>query len=122
MPHTPAVFAIDAIEGLFHGITAGQRWNGWACPMFSFEEANRLTALNNDSEFCGSISYDADKDAFLFRSEDQDGDFAEKIRPRSSRPKPSMARSITPSVPSLGAGRTSRTPLQGVFPSICCAS
>lgn len=72
MPHTPAVFAIDATEGLFHGITAGQRWNGWACPMFSFEEAKRLTALNNDSEFCGSISYDADKDAFLFRSEDQD--------------------------------------------------
>lgn len=66
MPHRPAVFQIDAIESYFHGVTQGQHWNGFACPLFSLEEAQRLMALNNHTDFCGQIVYDAAQDAFLF--------------------------------------------------------
>lgn len=66
MPQRPAVFQIDAIESFFHGITLGQQWNGFACPLFSFEEAQRLMALNNHTDFCGQIVYSAEQDAFLF--------------------------------------------------------
>lgn len=66
MPHRPAVFQIDAIESYFHGVTQGQHWNGFACPLFSIEEAQRLMALNNQTDFCGQIVYDAAQDAFLF--------------------------------------------------------
>lgn len=66
MPQRPAVFQIDAIESYFHGVTQDQHWNGFACPLFSFEEAQRLMDLNNHTDFCGQIVYDADQDAFLF--------------------------------------------------------
>lgn len=66
MPPRPAVFQIDAIESYFHGVTHDQQWNGFACPLFSFEEAERLMALNNHTDFCGQIVYDAEQDAFLF--------------------------------------------------------
>jgi hypothetical protein len=61
----PAVFQIDAFGGIFfHGITPDQRWNGFACPLFSFEEAQRLVALNNASDYCGHLNYDAEKDTY----------------------------------------------------------
>lgn len=66
MPHRPAVFQIDAIESYFHGVTQDQHWNGFACPLFSLEEAQRLMALNNHTDFCGQIAFDAEQDAFLF--------------------------------------------------------
>ena len=66
MPQRPAVFQIDAIESYFHGVTQDQHWNGFACPLFSFEEAQRLMELNNHTDFCGQIVYDAAQDAFLF--------------------------------------------------------
>ena len=66
MSQRPAVFQIDAIESYFHGVTQDQHWNGFACPLFSFEEAQRLMALNNHTDFCGQIVYDAEQDAFLF--------------------------------------------------------
>ena len=50
MPLTPAVFAIDAIDGYFHGHTEGQRWNGFACPLFSLEEGKRLAVVNNATD------------------------------------------------------------------------
>lgn len=67
MLHRPAVFQIDAIESyFFHGVTQGQQWNGFACPLFSFAEAQRLMVLNNHTDFCGQIVFDAELDAFLF--------------------------------------------------------
>ena len=51
MPLTPAVFAIDAIDGYFHGHTEGQRWNGFACPLFSLEEGKRLAVVNNATDY-----------------------------------------------------------------------
>ncbi len=74
MPHTPAVFAIDAFDGYFHGITAGQCWNGFACPLFTIEEGKRLAAINNATDFCGRLEYDEKTDTFLhydYDNEDQ---------------------------------------------------
>ncbi len=75
MPNPPAVFAIEAIPGrYFHGVDSGQNWNGWACPLFPLDEANRLAACINESEFCGHMHYDATKDAFLSTPDEQDED------------------------------------------------
>lgn len=75
----PAVFQIDAFGGIFfHGITPNQCWNGFACPLFTFEEAQRLVALNNASDYCGHLAYDVEKDAFLFKH-DQEGDEAPEV-------------------------------------------
>ena len=65
MPLTPAVFAIDAIDGYFHGHTEGQRWNGFACPLFSLEEGKRLAVVNNATDYCGRLEYDEKSDSFL---------------------------------------------------------
>ena len=73
MPNPPAVFAIEAIPGrYFHGVDSGQNWNGWACPLFALDEAIRLAASINESEFCGHMHYDATKDAFLSSPDEQD--------------------------------------------------
>lgn len=38
-----ANFTIDTLEGqTFSGYTLGEEWNGWACPYFTFEQANKL--------------------------------------------------------------------------------
>lgn len=74
MPCTPAVFSIDAFDGYFHGVTTGQQWNGFACPLFSLEEGKRLAAINNDDPLCGRLEYDPKSDSFLhwdYGNEDQ---------------------------------------------------
>ncbi len=69
-----ATFALDAFgDRYFHGFTDGKRWNGFACPLFSLEEALRLTRINNATTYCGRIEYDAIRDAFVF-DEHADGD------------------------------------------------
>ena len=62
----PAVFKIDAIDSYFHGFSHGGSWNGFACPLFPLEEAKRLMALNNGTEYCGQIVFDEAQDEFLF--------------------------------------------------------
>jgi hypothetical protein len=66
MPYTNAVFTIEAIASYFHGYTEGTSWHGSARPLYPFEEAQRLLALNNATDFCGHLRYDPDQDAFLF--------------------------------------------------------
>lgn len=73
MENKPAVFENGAFDGaLFHGISQGQHWNGFACPLFSFEEASRLASINNRTDCCGMLVYDEPKDAFLFYDIDTD--------------------------------------------------
>jgi hypothetical protein len=43
------------------GYTYGGRWNGWAIPYFTFENAQKLIPI-----FEGYLSYDADQDAFIY--------------------------------------------------------
>lgn len=80
----PATFTLDAYgngEIYFHGFTAGQRWNGFACPSFLLEDALRLAAINNISPYCGHIKYDPAVDAFIFDEQDDGGDEALNLEP-----------------------------------------
>lgn len=37
-----AVFEIDGLPGKFEGVTHGRTWNGWACPSFTPEVAQKI--------------------------------------------------------------------------------
>lgn len=65
-----ALFQIN--EGpIYMGYTSGARWNGWATPYFTLEEAQKLQAEWNIGEDL-SILYDVTKDAFICKYEDDD--------------------------------------------------
>lgn len=65
----------DEDAPVFDGFTAGQTWNGWACPMFEKAEADRLIAyINAEAAFFGrradddpnpNFTYDPDLDAYI---------------------------------------------------------
>ena len=40
-------FTIDGFEDTFAGYTFGQTWNGWACPCFDRETAQKVIDANN---------------------------------------------------------------------------
>lgn len=56
---------------IYMGYTSGARWNGWATPYFTLEEAQKLQAEWNIGEDL-SILYDVTKDAFVCKYEDDD--------------------------------------------------
>jgi hypothetical protein len=68
----PARFSIDTLgeDVLFDGFTADETWNGWACPYFTFEQAQKVVnAFNVSQHFVNdrvSAHYDAERDAFCF--------------------------------------------------------
>ena len=65
-----ALFQIN--EGpIYMGYTNGARWNGWATPYFTFEEAQKLQAeFNQDVQ--SPMLYDVSKDVFILKYEDDD--------------------------------------------------
>ena len=76
-------FAIDTLgDKVFEGYTQGEEWNGWACPYFTFEQAQKVVeAFNKGERFEGDkieARYDAEQDAFcfLFESSGESDDFA----------------------------------------------
>ncbi|KWU26382.1 hypothetical protein [Burkholderia cenocepacia] len=52
-------------------LTDGTRWNGWATPVFVYEEALKLLP------YFSGLRYDEAKDAFLWTDEAGDGDVEE---------------------------------------------
>ena len=56
---------------IYMGYTSGARWNGWATPYFTLEEAQKLQAEWNKGEDL-TIVYDVTKDAFICKYEDDD--------------------------------------------------
>jgi hypothetical protein len=50
-------FYIDGIDGEFEGENMG-RWNGWACPLFSTNEAMRLMHEVNKGDYGLTITFD----------------------------------------------------------------
>ncbi len=61
-----AKFQLDAYgEEVFEGLTDGQRWNGWACPLFTKEVGLRIAEVNNAIDGCGRLYYDSEHDAFI---------------------------------------------------------
>lgn len=73
-----ATFAIDAVEGtLYPGYTDGRTWNGWACPYFQDEVAQKVL---RDSEINGyQWIYDPIKDAFIIKHKDDPADFEPEV-------------------------------------------
>ena len=56
---------------IYMGYTSGARWNGWATPYFTLEEAQKLQAeFNQDVE--SPMLYDVSRDAFILKYEDDD--------------------------------------------------
>ena len=55
----------DALR-LFAGFTLGERWNGWACPYFTYEQAQKLVTA---WQAIGAVAhYDLSRDEFVFGS------------------------------------------------------
>lgn len=49
--------------------TDGSRWNGWACPWFTRDEAMKIVEAFNERK-ADSALYDKEHDAFLFAGEE----------------------------------------------------
>lgn len=64
-------------EARFIGYTAGQHWNGWACPYFTRDEAQKIVAyVNSTSSNVAdyNLRYDASEDAFKYHDCNEDED------------------------------------------------
>lgn len=60
-----STFMLDALgERAFEGFTVGDSWNGWATPLFTFEQAQRIVAAWQEQGW--EARYDEAKDAFVF--------------------------------------------------------
>jgi hypothetical protein len=66
-------FMIDFLGSKeFEGYTLEETWNGFACPYFTFEEAQKVVDAWGES---GSIaSYDSNSDKFNFEMQDGETD------------------------------------------------
>lgn len=67
----PAHFTLDSLgDVLLDGFTAGETWNGWECPYFTFQQARKVVDAFNASQRVNGDSvearYDATQDAFCF--------------------------------------------------------
>lgn len=73
-----ARFSLDAYEGeMFEGYTRGETWNGFECPYFLRENAERIIEVFSSRQ---TAFYDEMADCFVFVSEDNsDEDEAERF-------------------------------------------
>lgn len=70
---TAASFTLEPLEGqTFAGYTAGQQWNGWACPYFTKEQAQRIVEAWHTCGF--KVDYDPADDVFRFAPFDPQAD------------------------------------------------
>ncbi len=53
----------DSGYGCFEGYTTSNIWNGWQCPLFNKENADKICKAYND-EFC-KMRYDEENDCFV---------------------------------------------------------
>lgn len=70
MPYRAARFVLDGIgvepEHQYQGYTNGETWNGWECPFFTREEAERLATYFRTRWGC-DFAYDAARDAYVYK-------------------------------------------------------
>ena len=58
-------FTIDTLgDRVFEGYTNGEDWNGWACPYFTFEQAQAIVGAYHDHGW--PAHYDQANDQFVF--------------------------------------------------------
>ena len=66
-------FAIDFLtDKAFEGYTRGENWNGFACPYFTFDQAQQLVEAWKETG--SASSYDSGKDEFNFQINDGEKD------------------------------------------------
>jgi hypothetical protein len=59
-------FVLEAYgNNSFEGYSDNSDWNGWACPYFTFEQAEKVLKTHNGTGQSGY--YDESKDAFIFQ-------------------------------------------------------
>ena len=66
---TSGFFSIDGGK-TYLGYTAGQNWNGWACPYFTIDVAKQITDGASDDSL--RIRYDEERDSFFFFYTDEE--------------------------------------------------
>lgn len=60
-----AQFTIETLDNQrFEGYAHGQEWNGWACPLFDFDQAQQLVKAYQQQN--QNAYYDQALDAFIF--------------------------------------------------------
>jgi len=66
-----AVFRIEIYgDNNFEGFTNGETWNGWACPYFTFQEAQKIVDAHRKTG--QNAQYDEDSEAFLFEVQNEE--------------------------------------------------
>lgn len=61
----PTHFSMDSLGDVrLDGFTVSETWNGWACPLFTFEQAQQLVKAYQEAGL--RAWYDEDSDAFSF--------------------------------------------------------
>ena len=63
---------LDQEYNIAHGITFGFQWNGWECPFFTKEVAERVCQLNINEEV--EYRYDEEQDAFIIKFTEWEND------------------------------------------------
>lgn len=59
-----STFSLEGLEGRYTGFTYGERWNGWECPFFTYEECEKIINAINLLEF-DFAKYDKNNDRFI---------------------------------------------------------
>ena len=73
-------FTIDTLgERVFDGYTKDEHWNGWACPYFTFEQAQSIVTAHNDNGW--PARYDQVQDQFVFSMKHAGGEEEEVYSP-----------------------------------------
>ena len=76
----PAKFTIDTLgDCVFEGYSKDEDWNGWACPYFTFEQAESIVAAYHEKGW--PARYDQTNDCFVFSMQHAGGDEDEIYTP-----------------------------------------
>lgn len=54
----------------FEGYTRDEEWNGWACPYFSYEQAEKIARIHSEV-WDTKVRYDSGADKFVFGFSDE---------------------------------------------------
>lgn len=65
----PAIFFLEPIHGKYPGFTDGQTWNGWECPVFTFDEAVKILNASKCNGY--TWHYDSESEAFIIDFDDE---------------------------------------------------
>jgi hypothetical protein len=58
-------FLMEAYNNSFEGYTNNSDWNGWACPFFTFDQAEKVSEAHKNNGL--KSYYDEPNDAFAFQ-------------------------------------------------------